>query len=104
MSFPSTLSDNFGALCANSTTHGGVGATKIWSIELPGVVVVYDGSSLITEVRREDEDDREVTENIDGVDFLFDFWPRLELLDDEVCDIRFDLVVGDEVEDEDIVD
>lgn len=56
----------------------------MWSMEPPTLVVVYEGSSLITEVRREDEDNRDVTENIDGVDFLLDFWPILELLDDDV--------------------
>jgi hypothetical protein len=35
-------------------------------------------------------------EKIDGVDLRFDCGPKLELLDDEVCNIRF--VSGDELE------
>ena len=36
---------------------------------------------------------------MEGVDLRFDWRPKLELLDDEVCDILF--VSGDELEDAD---
>jgi hypothetical protein len=70
-------------LCAKSTTQGGMGAAYTLSFEL--VVIVYEGASIAID----DEEDREATEKIDGVDLRFDCRPKLELLEAEVCDIRF---------------
>jgi len=38
MSVPSTFSASVGALCANSTTHGAIGAVWIAILELVGTV------------------------------------------------------------------
>jgi hypothetical protein len=72
-------------LCANSTTHGAIGA--VWTATLELLGAVYDGGSTATELRP-DEDDR--IEKMDGVDLLFVRLSELETVVTDDQDIRFE--------------